>query len=413
MSTPKRCDLSRGIATGPDTVTFHLTAADPDFLFKLALPIADAVPASTPLDARLPLPATGPYEIAEIDAKRPKRAVIHLVRNPHFHLWSAAAQPDGFPDEIIERFGYSAEHAVDAVERGTADLTGDGLDYTWSAPLTARLRTRYSSRLYHAPIPGTTAVWLNTKLPPFDDRRVRQALNYAVDRNHLIELAGGTDIAQVGCQLLPPNTDGYRRYCPYTLHPDAAGTYNGPDLAKARRLVAASGTRGQSVTVWFYDVRIGLLNGAYFVSVLRSLGYDARLEIIPHEGSTWRPDRQAGVGGATEDFPSANGFFSPTFSCRAYDPGRPNENLNVAAFCDRRIDAEMSRARDLQTTDPPAASRLWSEIDRRLTLEALWVVIRTDLAPDFVSRRTGNYTYCYLSDVTGSTGACLDQLWVR
>jgi hypothetical protein len=85
----------------------------------------------------------------------------------------------------------------------------------------------------------------------------------------------------------------------------------------------------------------------------------------------------------------------------------------VAAFCDRRIDAEMSRARDLQTTDPPAASRRWSEIDRRLTLPALGGVIRTDLAPDFVSRRTGNYTYCYLSDVTGSTGACLDQLWVR
>ncbi len=40
-------------------------------------------------------------------------------------------------------------------------------------------------------------------------------------------------------------------------------------------------------------------------------------------------------------------------------------------------------------------------------------MIRTAVAPDFVSRRTGNYTYCYLSAATGSTGACLDQLWVR
>jgi hypothetical protein len=40
-------------------------------------------------------------------------------------------------------------------------------------------------------------------------------------------------------------------------------------------------------------------------------------------------------------------------------------------------------------------------------------VIRTQLAPDFVSRRTGNYTFCYLSAITGSAGACLDQLWVR
>ncbi len=62
----KHCDLTRGITTSPgsSTVTFHLSKPDPDFLFKLALPEYDAVPASTPLHARLPLPATGPYKIA-------------------------------------------------------------------------------------------------------------------------------------------------------------------------------------------------------------------------------------------------------------------------------------------------------------------------------------------------------------
>jgi hypothetical protein len=69
--------------------------------------------------------------------------------------------------------------------------------------------------------------------------------------------------------------------------------------------------------------------------------------------------------------------------------------------------------RALQTSDPRAGSRLWTRIDRELTDQAPWVVIRTGRAPDFVSRRTGNYTFCYLSSVTGSTGACLDQLWVR
>jgi peptide/nickel transport system substrate-binding protein len=254
---------------------------------------------------------------------------------------------------------------------------------------------------------------LNTKLPPFDDLRVRRALNYAVDRNHLIELAGGPDVAQVGCQLLPPNTDGYRPYCPYTLDPNAAGTYNGPDLAKAKRLVAASGTKGQRVTIWFYDIPIGRRNGAYLVSVLRSLGYKAQLRTVPHSGSTWRPNRQAGVGGWVGDYPSPNNFFSPQFTCRSYDPARPNANLNVAGFCSRRIDAKIARARALQTSDPPAASRLWSTIDRSITDQALWVVIRTQLAPDFVSRRTGNYTFCYVSAITGSAGACLDQLWVR
>jgi YVTN family beta-propeller protein len=412
VRAPKRCDLRRGVVDDLEsgTVTFHLTAADPDFLYKLALPMADAVPAGTPLHARLPLPATGPYEIASYDAKR---SVIRLRRNPRFRLWSAAAQPDGFPDKIVERYGYTGESAVHAVEGGAADITADGPDQTWPPALTSTLRTRYSSRLYHAPATGTVALWLNTKLPPFDDLRVRRALNYAVDRNHLIELAGGPDVAQVGCQVLPPNSDGYRRYCPYTLDPNPDGAYGGPDLITARRLVAASGTRGEPVTIWFYDIPIGRRNGAYLVSVLRSLGYKAQLRTVPHRGSTWRPNRQAGVGGLVQDYPSPSYVFSTLFTCRSYDPARPNENQNVAGFCSRRNDAEIARARALQASDPPAASRLWSTIDRRITDQALWVVIRTQLAPDFVSRRTGNYTFCYLSAITGTAGACLDQLWVR
>ena len=284
------------------------------------------------------------------------------MRNPRFRLWSAAAQPDGFPDRIVERYGYTGESAVRAVERGAADITADGLD---SDVASRRSRPRCGRATRAAsttpPSPARPRVWLNTRLPPFDDVRVRRALNYAVDRNHLIELAGGPDVAQVGCQVLPPNTDGYRRYCPYTLHPDPAGTYNGPDLAKARRLVAASGTKGQPVTVWFYDIPIGRRNGAYFVSVLREPRLQGAAEDVPHLGSTWRPNRQAGVGGWAADYPSANNFFSPTFTCRSYDPARPNANFNVAAFCNRRIDAEIARARALQTSDPPAASRLWSD----------------------------------------------------
>ena len=406
VTTPKRCDLSHGIVTDPvaSTITFHLAAPDPDFIYKLALPIADAVPAGTLLEARLPLPATGPYQIAQIDAKR---AVIRLVRNPHFRLWSAAAQPDGFPDQIVEKYGYTGESAIQAVEHGTADITAE--DAALPAAVASALRTRYSSRVYGAPILDTVAVWLNTRLPPFNDVRVRRAVNYAVDRNHLIELASGPERARVGCQLLPPNINGYRRYCPYTLHPNRAGTYNGPDLTKARQLVAASGTKGQSVSVWFYSIPIGLRNGAYIVSVLRSLGYNARLKTIPHTaGSTYTRHRQAGVGAVHADYPSANDFFAPVFTCRSYKPDRPKENANVAAFCNQHVDAQIARAGALQASDPHAASQLWSTIDREITDQAPWVVIRNDLAPNFVSRRTGNYTFCSLS-----LGACLDGLWVR
>ena len=88
-------------------------------------------------------------------------------------------------------------------------------------------------------------------------------------------------------------------------------------------------------------------------------------------------------------------------------------SLQSARFCNRRIDAEIARAAALQATDPAAASRLWTKIDRELTDLAPWMVIRESIAADFVSRRTRNYTGCWLSYWSGGTGACLDQLWVR
>jgi peptide/nickel transport system substrate-binding protein len=411
LTKASRCDLSAGIVTTPDsnTITFHLTEPDPDFLYKLALPIADAVPANTPLTARLPLPATGPYRVAHYDVKH---SVVRLVRTPRFKLWSSEAQPAGFPATIIEKYGYTGPSAVQAVEDGKADTTANGPDQTWAPALAAALQTRYSSRIYKTPVPGTTVVWLNTRQAPFNDVRVRRALNYAVDRNHLVELAGGPETAQVGCQVLPPNTDGYERYCPYTVKPTDGGTYNGPDLDMARHLVAASGTKGDPVTVWFYNIPIGLRNGRYIVSVLRSLGYKARLKTVPHVGSTWRPNRQAGVGGWAADYPSASSFFS-NFTCRDYDLAHPDENVNTTGFCNKTIDAEIARARALQTTDPPAASSLWSTIDRQVTDQGVWVVIRSGIDSELISRRTGNYTYCWLSGAIGSTSACLDQLWVR
>jgi peptide/nickel transport system substrate-binding protein len=97
--------------------------------------------------------------------------------------------------------------------------------------------------------------------------------------------------------------------------------------------------------------------------------------------------------------------------CKSYVPG--TDTFNAAAFCDHKIDAMIARASRLQTEDPAAASRLWSNVDRAITNAAPWVTMSGTVTPDFLSRRTGNYTPCYLSLTGGSTSACLDQLWVR
>jgi ABC-type transport system substrate-binding protein/DNA-binding SARP family transcriptional activator len=393
----KHCDLSSGVETslGSSTVTFHLSKPDPDFLFKLALPDYDAVPASTPLHARLPLPATGPYKIAGYQ----KKGVVVLVRNPRFHVWSTEAQPNGYPDKIVERYRYTGAQAIHAVERGEADVTTDGLDQTWPPALAASLHMRHLSQLYPEPTLYHIGVWLNTRLAPFDDVRVRRAFNLAVDRDRLAQITGGA----VACQYLPPNVNGYSLYCPY----------NGPNLGKARRLVAESGTMGQPVTIWMYDVPVLHRNGAYLVSVLGSIGYKARAEFVPYGGPTWRPDRQAGVGGSywIADYPSANDVLV-SFLCSSYTTD-PATNQNPAGICDRRLDAQVARARSLETTNPAAATGAWHKADRMLTDDAPFVPMKLTLSTDFVGRRVGNYKYCWLSGSSGLIGACLDQLWVR
>ncbi len=412
MKTPNRCDLSKGIVAdnSSDTVTFHLARADPDFLQELALPSAYAVPASTPLKARLPLPATGPYMIASYAANHRLR----LVRNPRFREWYEAAQPRGNPDAIVERLDVQPSAQRAAVEAGKADVALDAgaPDKGMFPPpsLLSALQTGYASQLHiDSPI-GTYYIFLDTRLPPFDNLKARQAVNYAVDRNRMGALRGGAAVEQPTCQVLPPNINGYRRYCPYTISPNAAGTYTGPDIAKARRLVADSGTKGEQVTVAGNPI-FKPHGGAYFMSVLRSLGYKVHYKGYTFESyfpavMNSRNNLQAGIYGWQHDYPTAGNFLPPLLTCKSFTP-RSSDNTNLAEFCNRRIDAEIARARALEVADPGAAATLWTKVDHDITEQAPFVFLQNPRNATLVSRRVGDYQY------NPQWGVLLDQLWVR
>ena len=273
-ATPARCDLSRGIVTDDRalTVTFYLRTPDPDFLHKLALPYAYAVPATTsPRDIGThPLPATGPYMISRF---RPGRELT-LVRNPRFREWSKAAQPDGYPDRITWRLGVSKSDQVRAVERGDADVAYEGVP----PELEREVETQYASQVHVNPLRSVTYLFLNTRVRPFDDVRVRRAVNYAVDRAAAVRTSARGAGAQPTCQILPPNSPGFQPYCPYTQQPGPGGTWSAPDLERARRLVADSGTRGADVTVWVSDGH--RREGPLVAALLRSLGYRVRLRHV-------------------------------------------------------------------------------------------------------------------------------------
>jgi YVTN family beta-propeller protein len=398
-ASPRRCDLSRGIVTDERTrtVTFHLRAPDPDFLYKLALPPAFAVPPDTPArDVGFgPLPATGPYMRGRTD-----RHSLTFVRNPYFREWSKAAQPAGYADRIVVAATTSRERAVREVERGESDVALLGVP----PDLQHEVKTQYASQVHVNPLRRVTYLFMNTRLPPFDDVRVRRAVNFAIDRAAAARASAAFVGAEPTCQILPPDFPGYERHCPYTLHP-GAHEWGAPDLSRARRLVAASGTRGASITVWEPKRHRGEARLA--TALLRSLGYRARTKRVSNRFYYDNPKTsplnprsraQAGLFAWTADLPAASNYLGELFSCRA--PNFPH-------FCDRRIDKQIERALALQSSDSNLANRLWARIDRAVVDEAPVAPLYTLKQVDIASRRVGNFQY------NPQWGVLFGQLWLH
>jgi peptide/nickel transport system substrate-binding protein len=402
------CDLSRGVVTddAANTVTFHLTAPNPEFLNRLTLPDAYAVPAGTP-DRNIGLhamPATGAYRWDGVSRDR-----VTLVRNPYFHEWSHAARPDGYPDRIVFQRISSVQAGITAVERGRADYLFDGVP----RDRLAEAQTQFARQLYVTPTSGTTALILNTRTPPFTDIRVRRAVNYAVDRAQVAALLGGD--SKPACQTLPIGLPGYRRYCPYTTNPNAAGIWHAPDLAKARRLIDASGTRGTPVTLWNLNKEDLAPADDYIASLLDRLGYPTHIRDFSGADPTGDPrfaDSRTGAQAALYaipiglPFPSASQVLQTDFACQSFVP-RSGVNSNWSEFCDHRLDGQINRALAAEASNAPDTAALWAQADRTATDHAPAVPLTTNTDIHLVATRVGNYQYSF------AQGVLLDQLWVR
>ena len=386
------------------TVTFRLTSPDPDFLYKLAFEFTAPVPPDIPARdvGRDPIPGTGPYMITRYV---PGRQVL-FTRNPFFREWSAAAQPEGSPDRIVWTFGTSLSREAAQIEAGQADWTDDTL------PGAASLSALYPGQVHISPLPEIIYTAFNTRAAPFNDPRVRRAFSLAADRGRFAALLGGPDLAAPACQILPPGIPGYRPYCPFTTDPSPSGTWVGPDLAAARKLVAASGTTGMHVTVWSDNAVPDGTTGAFTVSVLRELGYRATLHIAPHAAvaqatNDSRRRIQATDGGWYADYPSASDFFDLFFRCSDFRLADPAATRNGAFYCNPALDRLMNLADTRQATDPAQAAATWTAVNRAVTYAAPWVTLANLNNIDFLSARITNYQY------NPFLGVLLDQLQIR
>ena len=421
--TSARCDLSSSIVTDDSarTVIFHLARPFADFPYVLAIPALSIVPSSAPAGdgGAKPIPGTGPYRFGRVDFKRAEdgsfaSGVVVLERNPHFKS-RGLAQPDGYPDRIELTMGGEPEEHIEAVRSNRSDFTPDlqlpGLSLE-------EVASQLPSQIHAADLPSTVFADLNTQVPPFNDIRARQALNLAIDRAAAVRASGGSLRAEVSCQLLSENLIGYAPYCPYTKDRNASEVWTGPDIAEAKRLVAASGTGGQRVTVWIEEgdsegARIFRAIAPAVLSALEAIGYEASLRTVPGGFEAWiealvdpRSKRQIMINGWVTDYPGPANYFLPLATCPETLTRLHQEEIAFTRHCSPDIDRLVLQALDRQAKDPVGSAEGWTRVDRALTDAAALVNLYNARAVFFVSDRVGN--------VQGHTtySVLLSQMWV-
>src|SRR5580700_8741003 len=405
----KGCSLTKGVVANDSayTLTINLTAPDPEIMDQLTLPFAYAVPASTSLKLtgnNVP-PGTGPYMWKSYN---PNTEAV-LVRNPYFKVWNAEAQPAGYPNEIIEKYGLQVSDEVTEVENGEANEVFDG-DQIPSDQLTQLNSTKYAGEVH---VNTLTADWyfaLNTKQPPFNNLEARQAINYAANRSAYVKIAGGPSLAVPACQILPPNFPSYKPYCPYTT--GAQTVWSAPNLAKAKALVKASGTLGDKVVVDGTNDQVGTALVEQMVSDLNSIGYKATPQLLTAavqypfvQNSTNSAKWSVGWSAWYQDYPAQSDFLNVLLGCNTIHPNS-DASPNIAAYCDPSTQAQINKAESEEATQPAAAAALWTQIDHEDTNAAPWVDLYNPKQIDFLSKDVHGYMW------NPQWYILIDQLWL-
>ena len=406
VTTPATCTLAGGVVVNASTnsVVVHLIKSDSEFLDQLAVPFGSILPASTPGKDQgdVPIPGTGAYTFSKYNPT----TGLTMVRNKYFKVWSAAAQPKGYPDTIEETFGQTVESEVTSVENNQANWIFDPLP----TDRLQQISTKYASQLHVNPLTADWYVPMNVNLAPFNNVKARQALNYAINKNDVVNLYGGAKLGQPTCTVLPPGFPGYKAFCAYNS--TSSSTYAGPNLTKAKALVKASGTAGDKVGIVVTNDPVNLAVGQYIQSVLNSLGYKATVKPLSANIQftyiqNTKNKVQISVSQWYQDYPAASDFLNVLLSCANFHPASDN-SINISGYCNKAISAKMLQAEALELTNPTQANTMWGSIDQQImTTDAPWVPLFNPKLTDFVSKGTGNYQF------SKQFYMYVDQLWVK
>lgn len=371
-----KADKISGITTDDATGDITIVLSEPNGTFDniLALPFAAPVPPSTPLDkdaTNNPPPASGPFKITKVEAPQ----TMTLERNTNFKTVKDAGADevaDARVDKITVTQNKSNSAQVTGIEQNTIDFMADPPD----ADRLPEVKAKYGDRFRLEDSINTYYFWMNNKTAPFNDVRVRQAINYAIDPEALNRVFGGR--LHPTQQILPPGMPGYQEY----------KLYPGPDLNKAKALIAEANPADKDITVWTDDEPDRKRIGEYYHDLLTQLGFNATLKVIAGDvywatiGNQSTPDIDTGFADWFQDFPHPDDFFRPLLNGESILPTNGNNFSRVAI---PELDAKMNELRTQQMSDD--VKKQYADLDRKYMEQAVWAPYGNEEFTTFVSDR--------------------------
>lgn len=352
-------------------IVIHLMQPRSTFSNELAMLFAAPLPAGTKREdlSGDPPPGTGPYEIV---SSTPGQAWDYK-RNPEWARHDGPLLPQipaGHFNRIDVRVIANPETAVNEVEQGR-------IDWMEEEPPTDRyteLRNRFEgTQLLVTPQIDLYYFWMNVHKPPFDDVRVRRAVNYAIDPAALERIYGGQ--LRATQQVLPAAMPGHRTFHPYPHN-----------MKKARELIAAADPHRRDVTVWTYAANPNKEAAEYYEGVLRELGFHPTLKTVSAAnyttviGNSSTPNLDTGLGDWFIDYPHPNDYFEPQLSGASIEP---TADSNWARFDDPTIDRQIAKL-DREPLGPRQEAA-YARLDREVMREAPWAPFGSLTLATFVS----------------------------
>jgi peptide/nickel transport system substrate-binding protein len=362
-----------GIKTDDKTgeIVINLEGPRGTFTNELGLMFVAPLPQDTPIEdlsADPPL-GTGPYMITK---SQPGKG-WEYERNPYWAKANGKAMPD-LPEGVIDNAKMTVirnpQSQVDDIEQGT-------YDWMQNPPPSSRyteVKEKYEGTQFRVePTISTYYFWMNSQQAPFDDVKVRQAVNYAIDSKALERIYAGQ--IKGTQQILPPGMPGYEQF---ELYPY--------DLEKAKEMIKEANPSDTDITVWTDTESPNNEAGEYLNEVLKELGFNTTLKIINADnyftviGNLSTPDLDAGWSDWFQDYPHPNDFFQPLLAGESI---QSTNNNNFAQLDDPTVNKQIEKLGAEQLG--PDQEKAYAELDKEVMEEAPWAPYGTRTLSTFVS----------------------------